>query len=690
SDIEETANKFGAVFGNASSTVQKQLDDISKRTGATGMQLQDMASNIGALVKPALGTAQAAGEMGVSVAELALDISSFNNVTSEEALIALRSGLIGSAEPLQRFGVDVRVAALEQEALRQGITTSIQAMTEGQRVALRYAAIQRQLGTQGATGDATRTAKGFANASRNLWSALKEIVGIMMGFLLPAITKLVNKTRVIVDETKAWFKENKALIKQRVEKFLERVGRVISAVVTFFGRIAKATRDWYDELGPTAKVFARIAAIAAAIAVALLLPGVPMLLLIALIGLLIEDFEMWRKGGESVIGDIIGLFKALGGTIAEWASNAKTKVVSTWEGIKTSVSAAIDSIIASIDRIIAAVKKSIDEFNKWRDTYKTGISFVSSLAAGAAVAYGIHWVKANKLAIEWFVKARIRAIRNMIRTKLFAIKSAWATSIAWMKAAARSTASWMVFQAWKIRLYIHLARKAVVSAARTSAAWVAAAVKAGAAWLAVNIPLALTAVALAIIIGTVIFLARELWKLATGQENFFTTMYQGFMSLADELGGIGAAFKDTLDTALKYWLKFIGLSETAVDKWATRIKKVVSTIWKISAAPLNALIKAGEFIGEQLGFFDAGSSEGAAGGGGRIAGRGRIAATPGAGRGALINQGQQTNTFNVTARPGESDEDLARRLAEMVPPMIARENDRNLKAAARDYALEAG
>jgi len=288
SDIEETANKFGAVFGNASSTVQKQLDDISKRTGATGMQLQDMASNIGALVKPALGTAEAAGEMGASVAELALDISSFNNVTSEEALIALRSGLIGSAEPLQRFGVDVRVAALEQEALRQGITTSIQAMTEGQRVALRYAAIQRQLGTQGATGDAAKTHKGFANASRNLWSALKEIVGIMMGFLLPAITKLVNKTRVIVDATQAWFKENKALIKQRVEKFLERVGRVVSAVATFFGRIAKATRDWYDELGPTAKVFAKIAAIAAAIAVALLLPGVPMLLLIAFIALLIK------------------------------------------------------------------------------------------------------------------------------------------------------------------------------------------------------------------------------------------------------------------------------------------------------------------------------------------------------------------------------------------------------------------
>ena len=61
SDIEETANKFGAVFGAASKEVQTGLADIASRTGATNLQLQTMAANIGARTKPSLGRAAAAG-----------------------------------------------------------------------------------------------------------------------------------------------------------------------------------------------------------------------------------------------------------------------------------------------------------------------------------------------------------------------------------------------------------------------------------------------------------------------------------------------------------------------------------------------------------------------------------------------------------------------------------------------------
>ena len=91
SEIQETTNKFGAVFGEAGSEVQQQLNDIRDRTGATNLQLQMMASNIGALIKPALGSAEAAGKMAAGVAELALDIASFNNVSADDAVGAIRS-----------------------------------------------------------------------------------------------------------------------------------------------------------------------------------------------------------------------------------------------------------------------------------------------------------------------------------------------------------------------------------------------------------------------------------------------------------------------------------------------------------------------------------------------------------------------------------------------------------------------
>ena len=133
SAAQERINKFRAVFQEATDDVQAQLDDTADRTGVASDQLAGFAANIGAIVKPAQGSAAAAGRMGAAVAELALDIASFNDVEPTDALVALRSGLIGSAEPLQRFGVDTRVAALEAEALRQGITKSVKAMSEGER-----------------------------------------------------------------------------------------------------------------------------------------------------------------------------------------------------------------------------------------------------------------------------------------------------------------------------------------------------------------------------------------------------------------------------------------------------------------------------------------------------------------------------------------------------------------------------
>lgn len=312
SEIQETTNKFAAVFGEAGSDVQTQLNDIAKRTGATNLQLQQMSSNIGAIIKPALGSAAAAGKMSAQIAELAIDIGSFNNVAAEDALVALRSGLIGQSEPLQRFGVDVRVAAVELEAMRQGISTSTKEMTEGQKVTLRFAAIQRQLGVQGATGDATRTAKDFANASRNLGAAIKETAGIIGTFFLRSTGGMINRMRVLVDTFQQWLATNRELIQQRIDRFLDRASRIIGAVAAVIGRAISFTRQWANSLGPVATMFLKIATIAAGLAILLLLPGGALLLLAVLVGLLIEDFETWRKGGESVIGDLLKGFKELG------------------------------------------------------------------------------------------------------------------------------------------------------------------------------------------------------------------------------------------------------------------------------------------------------------------------------------------------------------------------------------------
>ncbi|KKN04672.1 hypothetical protein LCGC14_1095050 [marine sediment metagenome] len=364
SESAEATNKFGAVFEDATDRVQKQIDEISGRTGQANLQLTQFAGNIGALVKPALGSAEAAGDLSSKVAELAFDISSFNDVEPEQALIALRSGLIGSAEPLQRFGVDVRVAALEQEALRQGLTQSVKEMTEGQRVSLRFAAIMRQLGSQGALGDATRTARQFANASRALRGRVKELGAQIGTFLLPFAEKATLSLFDTVKQIQEWIKVNKELIQQRVSDTIDKIGRVLSSLGSAVVSVTTAFVDLIEAGGPVGGMFARIALAAAVVAAILLLPGGSILLLIALIGLLIEDFETWQSGGESVIGALVDSLKGLE---AEF-SNVSVAVLAIGQtfadifGFMTNLSSSF--IVFFIDLFTVGSKKAMTAFSQ--------------------------------------------------------------------------------------------------------------------------------------------------------------------------------------------------------------------------------------------------------------------------------------------------------------------------------------
>lgn len=339
SEAAEAQNKFAAVFGDAQTEVQKDLEDTSKRTGIATNALLEAASNIGALTKPALGSASAAGRLGAQMAEVAQDIASFNNVSPEEALIALRSGLIGSAEPLQRFGVDVRVAALEQEALRMGIQGSVKDLTEAQRIQIRQSAILRQLGSQGALGDATKTSEGFANATRALTSQLKQLGQTIGKFLLEDAAKTAVRFRDIVASITEWVKANEGLIRQRVNDVLQVINNTIEGIVIGVRFLAQGFQSLSEAIGPVAS---GLLAVLGTITALVLILGAPIVLLLALaaaIGLVIDDLVVFGKGGESVFGkliasakDFISQFVDLD-QVMEWADRFVDMVGGLWDRI---------------------------------------------------------------------------------------------------------------------------------------------------------------------------------------------------------------------------------------------------------------------------------------------------------------------------------------------------------------------
>ena len=101
------------------------------------------------------GMRDSAAKMSTDLIERAGDIASFYDISVDEAMTKIQSGLAGMTRPLRSIGVNMSVANLQAFALSQGITQSWQSMDQATQMALRYQYILNA--TQYAQGDFART-----------------------------------------------------------------------------------------------------------------------------------------------------------------------------------------------------------------------------------------------------------------------------------------------------------------------------------------------------------------------------------------------------------------------------------------------------------------------------------------------------------------------------------------------------
>ena len=121
---------------------------------------------------------RAAYEMSTALTGLSGDVASFYNISQDEAYTKLKSVFTGETESLKDLGIVMTQTALDQFALANGFGKTTQAMSEAEKVALRYKFVTEQL--SGASGDFLRTSDGWANQVRVLqlqFDSLKATIG---------------------------------------------------------------------------------------------------------------------------------------------------------------------------------------------------------------------------------------------------------------------------------------------------------------------------------------------------------------------------------------------------------------------------------------------------------------------------------------------------------------------------------
>lgn len=193
SDLAEVQNVVNVTFTTMSDKVNEFAKNAMTSAGLSETMAKRYVGTFGAMSKSFGFSESQAYDMSTALTQLTGDVASFYNISQDLAYIKLKPVFTGETETLKDLGVVMTQSALDQYALANGYGKTTSAMTEQEKVALRFAFVQEQLSA--ASGDFIRTSDSWANQVRVMQlqlQSLKATVGQGLINIFTPVLKVIN------------------------------------------------------------------------------------------------------------------------------------------------------------------------------------------------------------------------------------------------------------------------------------------------------------------------------------------------------------------------------------------------------------------------------------------------------------------------------------------------------------------
>lgn len=243
-DAQESENLFNVSMGNMADKARMWSEDLKKSLGLSAYELRKNVATLNSMIGSMGLNEQAAFDMSTSLTKLSADLASFYNISADDALQKLKSGLMGEAEPMKALGVLVNETTIKAWALKKGLIAQGQEMTEQQKVLARYYVMMEA--TTKAQGDLARTINSPTNRLRIMKSQVKDLAIELGNKLMPAFTQLLDMAKQVllwvqglVDKFNALDEESQqtavkmALLAAAIGPVAWAIGSVTAALATF-------------------------------------------------------------------------------------------------------------------------------------------------------------------------------------------------------------------------------------------------------------------------------------------------------------------------------------------------------------------------------------------------------------------------------------------------------------------------
>ncbi len=178
SDAREQASKFRVVFGEFAPEADAFAQSITDSFGIAKSEIITLLARLQDTFVPLGFSREQATELSKSIAQLSMDVGSFNNVATGDVAARFTSAIIGNHEAVRELGISLTEASLKQEAQTLGLIKAGEQMGQTEKILSRINILFNN--TTDAQGDLIRTQDEFANRLRAVsgrFTTLTENIG---------------------------------------------------------------------------------------------------------------------------------------------------------------------------------------------------------------------------------------------------------------------------------------------------------------------------------------------------------------------------------------------------------------------------------------------------------------------------------------------------------------------------------
>lgn len=196
SDLAEVQNVVDVTFPKMTAQVDEFAKSAAQSFGLSETMAKQYTGTFGAMAKAFGFTEKQAYDMDSTLTGLAGDVASFYNISQDEAYTKLKSVFTGETESLKDLGVVMTQTALDSYAMANGFGKTTSAMSEAEKVALRYQFVQDKLSA--AQGDFARTSGSWANQCRVLSLQMQSLMATIGQGLINLFTPIIRVINTVI------------------------------------------------------------------------------------------------------------------------------------------------------------------------------------------------------------------------------------------------------------------------------------------------------------------------------------------------------------------------------------------------------------------------------------------------------------------------------------------------------------